>query len=68
LAIVSSAESMFSGDVTGEDCLRLEDRIDEYVVVHPVWVDGPGRGSGLRKLPSYAICSIGFHAIQLREF
>src|SRR5262249_39139758 len=39
---------MFAGDVTGDDRLRLEDRIDEDVVAHdllvPHGVDGLGRG------------------------
>src|SRR5262249_39967108 len=42
--------SMFAGDVTGDDRLRLEDRIDEDVVAHdlliPHGVDGLGRGDG----------------------
>src|SRR5262249_20787987 len=42
------ARSMFAGDVTGDDRLRLEDRIDEDVVAHdllvPHGVDGLGRG------------------------
>src|SRR5262245_30094000 len=41
---------MFAGDVTGDDRLRLEDRIDEDVVAHdllvPHGVDGLGRGDG----------------------
>src|SRR5262249_46419377 len=42
--------SMFAGDVTGDDRLRLEDRIDEDVVAHdllvPHGVDCLGRGDG----------------------
>src|SRR5262249_25624842 len=59
---------MFSGDVTGEDRLRLEDRIDEYLVVHdpliPHGVNGPGRDDG----PDHAsyhhtpFAQPGFHA------
>src|SRR5262249_49964974 len=46
----SPRRSMFAGDVTGDDRLRLEDRIDEDVVAHdllvPHGVDGLGRGEG----------------------
>jgi len=59
---------MFSGDVTGQNCLRLEDRIDEYVVVHNPFIPHAGltaraAAAEPRKLPSYAICSMGSHAI-----
>jgi predicted RNase H-like nuclease (RuvC/YqgF family) len=49
---------MFSGDVTGEDCLRLEDRIDKYVVVPlvewPILMScalGDASGSKLMRMP-----------------
>src|SRR5262249_22483460 len=56
LAIVSSAEACSPAILTGEDRLRLENRIDEYVVVHdalvPHGVNGRPPGDG-RACASY---------------
>ena len=58
---------MLSGEVTRDDRLRLEDRIDEDVVAHdpsvPHGVNGPRDGAAPRKLLAYGICSLGPHAL-----
>jgi hypothetical protein len=53
---------MFSGEVTRDDRLRLENRIDENVVAHdpliPREVNGARDGAAPRKLLSYGISSM----------
>jgi len=53
---------MFSGEVSRDDRLRLEDRIDENVVAHgplvPHGVNGARDGAAPRKLLSYGICAM----------
>src|SRR5262245_45944970 len=47
--------SMFAGDVTGDDRLRLEDRIDEDVVVHDALVPhGVNAGARATSAPAQA--------------
>src|SRR6516225_2250363 len=59
---------MLSGEVTRDDRLRLEDRIDENVVAHdpsvPHGVNGPRDGAAPRTLLAYGICSMGASRVQ----